>query len=432
MYPPHLSSITTFAAPVYPLIAGGVGFVARFGHGVPFPSGSTLGHNCSKAVVAMIHWSLRAGTVWPTLWTGCVVWLFLMVGLILLLRAAGRGRCGWEPTALVVVACLPPVWFCIEMYAHPQDLVAMGFALAALACALRSQWIWAGALIALAIFTQQYTLLVAVPLFVVAPTSRKLPFASAAIVTAALIAVPLVALTSGTAFRPTFLGSGAAVGIGGTLAWELHVRPGASLLLASRLPPVVLSAALAWLVLRRLGQRALEPAVLISLVAVSLGLRLVFEENIFSYYYMALAVTLVVLDVVRGRIREPLVAWLTMVTLVYSEPFVFVWRQSWGQSARHGIPLVVMIAALLLIIFDVLRHAVGWNVVMWSATVVTALIMWPITSDPLRHDEPVTWLWQLILVAIGLALAAGPLVRSMRQRSEQPPSDQVEPVASLT
>ena len=118
------------------------------------------------------------------------------------------------------------------------------------------------------------------------------------------------------------------------MAWEFHVREGASLLLVSRLPPLVLALALAWFVVRRLGQSALQPAVLIALVAVSLSLRLLFEDNVFSYYYMALAVTLVVLDVVRGRIRETLVAWLAMVTLVYTEPSLIVWRQSWGQDAR--------------------------------------------------------------------------------------------------
>ena len=55
-------------------------------------------------------------------------------------------------------------------------VVAMGFALAAMACALRSQWAAAGVLVVLAILTQQFALLVAIPLFVIAPASRKLPF----------------------------------------------------------------------------------------------------------------------------------------------------------------------------------------------------------------------------------------------------------------
>jgi hypothetical protein len=425
-------SIPTFAAPIYPLIAGGIGFVTRVGSSASFPSGSALGHNCTKAVVAMVHWSQRGGAVWPTVRTGYVVWLFLMVGMIMLLRAAGRGRSGWEPTALVIVACLPPVWFCVEMYAHPQDVAAMGFALAAMACALRSRWIAAGILIALAFLTQQYALLVAIPLFVLAPSTRKLPFAVAAAATTAAVAVPLLAATSGAAFRPIFAGTGASGGLGGTVAWEFHVRSGASLLLGSRLPPLVLSLALAWYVVRRLGPSALQPAVLVSLVAVSLSLRLVFEDNIFSYYYMALAVSLVVLDVVRGRIRETLVAWLAMVLLVYTEPFIFVWRQSWDQDARRWIPVIIMIVGLVLVLRDVRRHTLGWNTAMWAAAVVTALIMWPVSSDPLHFQSiPTPWLWQVVLVGIGVALAAGPLVTLVREHSEQPPTDQTEPVASL-
>ena len=39
MYPPHPLSISTFAAPVYPIIAGSIGFVANVGGSVPFPWG---------------------------------------------------------------------------------------------------------------------------------------------------------------------------------------------------------------------------------------------------------------------------------------------------------------------------------------------------------------------------------------------------------
>jgi len=431
MYPPHPLSVPTFAAPVYPAIAGGVGFVTRIASGATFPSGTALGHNCNQAVVAMVRWSQRGGAVEPTLRTGYLTWIFLMVGAILLLRAAGRGRSGWEPTALLILAVLPPVWFCVEMYAHPQDIVAMGFALAAMACALRSRWIWAGVLIALAVMTQQYALLVAIPLLVVAPGSRsKIRFVVAAVVTAALITVPLVIVTSGAAARPIFAGSGVSGGIGGTVMWEFHVRVGAPLLLASRVPPLLLSFVLAWYVVRRMGQAALQPAVLISLVAVSLSLRLVFEDNVFSYYFMALAVCLVLLDVVRGRIRETLVAWVAMVLLVYSESLIFVWRQTWGQDARRWIPVVIMIVALVLILRDVLRHSLGRNTAMWAAALVTAIVMWPVSSDPVNF-QPVTWFWQVVLVGIGVALAAGPLWALMRDNSEHPPAEHVEQPASL-
>ncbi len=432
MYPPHPLSISTFAAPVYPAIAGGVGFVTRIASGATFPSGSALGHNCDKAVQAMVRWSQKGGAVWPTLRTGYLVWIFLMIGAILLLRAAGRGRSGWEPTALVLLALLPPVWFCVEMYAHPQDVVAMGFALAAMACALRNRWIWTGVLIALAVLTQQYALLVAIPLLVVAPASRdRIRLLVAAVITAALIAVPLVIVTSGSAARPIFAGSGVSGGIGGTVIWELHVRAGAPLLLASRLPPLILSFALAWYVRWRLGQAALQPAVLVSLVALSLSFRLVFEDNVFSYYFMALAVALVLLDVLQGRIRETLVAWVAMVLLVYTESTIIVWRQFWDQDARRWIPVVIMVVALLLILRDVLRHSLGRNTAMWAAALVTALVMWPVSSDPLNF-QPVTWFWQVVLVGIGVALAAGPLWALMRESSGQAHEVDVEQPATLT
>jgi hypothetical protein len=426
MYPPHPAAVASLAAPVYPLIAGFIGFIAHIGGHAAFPSGAALGHGCDKAVVAMVRWSQRGGAVEPTIRTGYVVWLFLLVGLIMLLRAAGRGRSGWEPTALVLVACLPPVWFCIEMYAHPQDAVAMGFALAATACALRSQWIAAGILITLALLTQQYTLLVAIPLFVVAPRAQKVSFLVAAAVTAAVLAIPLAIVTSGSAIRPIFLGTGNVGGIGGTVGWEAHIRTGAALFLGSRLPPLVLALALSWYVVRRLGRSALEPAVLISLVALSLSFRLVFEDSIFSYYYMPLAILLVVLDVVHGRIRESLVAWVAMVTLVYTEPSLIVWRQTWGQDARRWVPVIVIAVGLLLIVRSVLRHRIGWNTAMWAAAVATALIFWPVSSDPFNR-LPVTWFWQVVLVGTGIALAAGPLVKSLRQSS---PAHTQEPTSS--
>jgi hypothetical protein len=156
---------------------------------------------------------------------------------------------------------------------------------------------------------------------------------------------------------------------------------------------------------------------LLALIGVSLALRLVFEQNIFAYYYLALAVTLVVLDVVRGRIRETLVAWLIMVSLVYTEGTIIVWRQFWGHDARHWIPVIVMAVALVRILRSVLRHRVDWTVAMWAAVVVTALVMWPVSSDPISRPHSASWPWQVILVTIGTVLAAVPLVEELRQHS---------------
>jgi hypothetical protein len=101
----------------------------------------------------------------------------------------------------------------------------------------------------------------------------------------------------------------------GRTGWELPA--------SSSSPTLICCVAPGWLVQRRLGHVALETPTLISLVAVSLSLRLVFEDNLFSYYFVALAVVLVV-DVVHGHIRQTAVTWLAMLSLVYCEPTIFV------------------------------------------------------------------------------------------------------------
>jgi hypothetical protein len=86
---------------------------------------------------------------------------------------------------------------------------------------------------------------------------------------------------------------------------------------ASRELPIVLSMMLAWWAVRRLGPRVLDLIPMLSLVATSLSLRLVFEENLYGYYFMAVAVALLLLDVLRGRLSGFLVGWLAMVALVF-------------------------------------------------------------------------------------------------------------------
>ena len=85
----------------------------------------------------------------------------------------------------------------------------------------------------------------------------------------------------------------------------------------SRVLPIVLSMVLAWWLLRRLGACCPRPASPDALsLRSSLSLRLVFEENLHhTYYFMALAVALLLLDVVRGHIRGTFVAWVILARL---------------------------------------------------------------------------------------------------------------------
>jgi hypothetical protein len=412
-YPPPVGSSTI--APLYLLLAAGIAAVARIGHTAPFPSAATLGPGCDKAVLATNRWSFHAAALNPTTWIGCVGWLALMVGVVAWLRASGRGRSGWEPATLVVVASLPPIWMSVQTAFHPQDLLAMGFALSGLACACRGRWIGAGILVALAVLSQQFAILVAAPLLVLAPANRRISYAVAVLTTGAMVDLPLLAMTAGHALRALTLGTGDDPSTGGTVLWELHLY-GVPLVLLSRVAPIALSVALAWWVSHRLGPWALKPAPLISVVAVSLGLRLVFEEHLFGYYFMALVVSLVLVDVVRGHIRSSVIAWLAAVVLVFCQTgFDFV---DWAQYPQNLVPVFIVVPAVLVIVLHFLRGGRRSNLLASLAVVGCALITWPGQTDPLSHTIP--WLWQVALVVPGIMLAAAPLLADLQRRETEP------------
>ena len=120
------------------------------------------------------------------------------------------------------------------------------------------------------------------------------------------------------------------------MLWELHPNgagPGAVLLF--RVAPLAVSLVLSWWVARRLGRVALDALPLLSLVAVSLGLRLVFEVSLWTYYYLALAVCLVLLEATRGTIRRSVVAWFAVLTLVTCRMSIFPFGvNEWGVYLR--------------------------------------------------------------------------------------------------
>jgi len=421
---------TTYAytAPGYPLVSGAIAALTRLGSSIPFPSTAALGPHCATALPAMSEWSSKTGALSATVDIGYISWLFLMAGAVAFLRAVGRGRCRWEPLTLIVLACLPPVWGAIETVFHPQDLMAMGLALGGLACVLRRRWAWAGVLLALAVLSQQFALLVAAPIFVLAPRHRRLRFSVAALGTAAVIALPLIGLGSGKVLRTLTYGSGDSSVTGGTLVTELRLH-GWVLAGTSRVLPIVLSMVLAWWLVRRLGAATVRsPLPLASLVALSLSLRLVFEENLRdSYYFMALAVALVLLDVVCGRIRGPVVAWLALVTLAHDVwPLNMFGAVSWGFGATEHLPQVLIVLGIVIVLVDVARARVHWYRVAWLLVTVAAFATWPFTDEPFRTPLP-KWFWQLVLVSIGMWLAAGPLVRFTREREAHLARDATPP-----
>ena len=156
----------------------------------------------------------------------------------------------------------------------------------------------------------------------------------------------------------------------------------------------------------------------------------IFEQNLFAYYLMALAVSLVLLDVSRGRIRRSVLAWLAAVTLVFcvgaSPAFDFV---SWGGYLRELVPLFVVAPLLLVILVRILRGDASRDMLPWLVVVACALLSWPTHADPLSFPS-VTWFWQGVLVVPGVALAAGLLLAEVRRGAR--PSSHVRGVHDLT
>lgn len=392
-------------APLYPLLSGGAAAIAHIGQTVPFPPRQAMGPHCTDSFLAINTWSLQAGAIGRTVEFGYLGWLVLLGGAIALLRATDRGLRRWEPATLILLACLPPVWTCLQSTFHPEDLMAMGFALAAVGCALRGSWVGAGVLIGLAVLSQQFALLVGAPLFVLAPRHRRFAFGEAAAFTLAAVAAPLMVTSSGSAAHAILFGTGTTGGVGGTALWELGLH-GVPLLLLSRVAPLALAALIAYGAGRRLGPAALEPVPLVSLIALSLGLRLVFEQNFYEYYLMALCVALVMLDVVRGRLRSSLLAWLVVVPVVYLDMIHLP-----TDIANLVPPCAVALAALAVVVLAARRRDnLVWACAAWVAVVAAAMITW----SP-RHFH--TWIWQVALVVPGVMLAGAPLLDALRQHA---------------
>jgi hypothetical protein len=304
---------------------------------------------------------------------------------------------------------------CVEDTFHPEDLLAMGFALAAIAFALRNKWGLVGIVIALAFLSQQFAILVAAPLLVVAPATKRLVYASSAVGTVALVALPLLWLSSGRAGHTIFFGTGDTGGIGGTVLWELGFH-GGPLFTISRLAPIIFAVLIARWTVRRLGTSSLEPVPLLSIIAIALGLRLVFEQNIFGYYFMALAVSLVVLEVARGHIRRTLVAWLITVSAVYlsGATSLDVVGKTWATALNALIPIIVTGFAVTLIISQILRHNLDWRIGLWLGMIAAVLFAWDRTET---LGSPPPWLWQVLFVPLGLGLAFTPLWAELERRA---------------
>jgi hypothetical protein len=153
------------------------------------------------------------------------------------------------------------------------------------------------------------------------------------------------------------------------------------------------------------------------LVAFCLSLRLLFEQNLFAYYFVALMVALIATDVVRGHVRGSLVAWVASLTIVFCLGDNFLNVAS-GLYAQDVVPPLVILTAISLTVYGMVRGRTwpAWNRFAWSAVVVCAVVTWPLKVNPVLLRAPI-WVWQALFAVTGAMLAAGPLLELMREAS---------------
>jgi hypothetical protein len=308
---------------------------------------------------------------------------------------------------------------CLTYFFHPQDVLAMGLVLGGVACFLKKRWVLAGVLLGLAVCSQQYAVLVGAALIVAAPCRMaKVKLGAGALLSVTIVDLSVILATSGRAVKAVFLGSSLVGGnfrsAGGTILWETRVS-GLPLFVISRLAPVVVVIAIAWWLARRLGPKLLEPVPLMSLVATSLSVRLMFEENLFGYYFMSVAVALVLLDVVGGRLRGQVLAWIGLVTLAFNPEHLGLLSNltNWASGLSAGIPIFLLALSLSSVALDAYRKTYRLYKLVWIV-VVSLTCEYTIFGRvrPLVHVPH--WLWQVVLVTTAAALAMDPLFEHFR------------------
>ena len=389
-----------------------------------------LGPDCVNGYAEMYKCAQNSVAIFLTIGLGYWSCFVLLAGMVALLRASGRGRTGWEAFGVVFVALVPIVWMPLLDQFHPQDLVALGLALGGTSCVLRRQWVWAGVLVGLAITSQQFALLVLVPLVVIAPGKQRwrLLISSGAVV--ALVSLPIIVATSGRAIHAVLFGTGDSMTYGGTLLWETGLR-GSVLVFFARIVPILISVAVAVWASRRLGPRVFsEPTPLISLLAISLSLRLVFEER---------SLRVQILDSgsdarhARHRSRADLrplggVARPDIVGLEPDSGHALHQPAALGRPRRVRPSLICIVIVFALVVFDAMSHRVRWYLVAWLVVACCAFLQWPLWSfDSIRPALPLRF-WQLILLPTGIAMAVIPLLESVRTAQTREPARLAEPV----
>ncbi|HMK63260.1 MAG TPA: hypothetical protein VK386_06550, partial [Acidimicrobiales bacterium] len=243
---------------------------------------------------------------------GVLAWLVVLAGTQLLLRAVHRRPTAAEAVAALALSILPASSDALVESFHPQDLLSVGLSCAVLAQCLRRRWLAAGVLLGVAMLSKQFAVLVLIPAVASAPSARaRLRVAGSALMVASAATAPLWlsdptatwhALSATYAAGAGIIRSSTAIGLLGiSEVLKLEV---------ARDAPVLLSALMCLVVRWRLGKALFAPVPLVGLTLACLATRLVLEVAMYEYYFLAVGVFLLVLDLAVGRLPLPSLVWV--------------------------------------------------------------------------------------------------------------------------
>jgi hypothetical protein len=415
--PTSISPDSSVISPLYPLVSGGLSAVLRIGHSVSFPAAAGMATHCARALVAMNAWINLSSATWPTMRLAYLSWFVLLAGCIVVLHTSQHRRRVSEVAMLILIAVLPPVFMCIGFVFHPEYLLAAGLAICSVGVGRKNWWLLSGAFMGLAILSQQFAVLVAAVLVVAVVQRREWRWFIGLVASVSLVVVPLAIATSGRAIGVSILGSSRVTpfassnirATGGTVLWELHLH-GTLLFVIARVCPILGALVLSLWVRRKRGPIFEDPVVLMSLVTAAFSLRLVFEENLFGYYFMATAVSLILLDAVIGRIRGQVIIWVSLVTLAFN-PIPSGFASRWAPWGNQAIPFMNIVFVAVLLILVAHRARQGRVPIYVVATLLFTLVVFhtQIFYDGMSRQTLPHWLWQVILVPWSLVLALRPI-----------------------
>jgi hypothetical protein len=300
------------SGPVFPLLDALLQWILQLGRSSPFPAHLAAQH-CANAYSAAFTWVTTVPLGNQELNVGLVTWPVLALGSLSFLRTTSRSHTRSEWLLLGALALSPGAVFAFTDYYHPEDLLAIGLLLACAGALRREHYVGVGFIGVLAFASQQNVVLALLVIALVLPHARAVRRAAlGSLMCALLLETPLVLWSGPRILSVTLVGTGLSDNpVWGTWMAQLHLA-GSSALWISRAGPLV-STALLLVWLRR--RRPLSALGLLGAFEVVFTARLVFEENLWGYYGLAVLTCWTLTAVVRRRLNVGVVVWAVLLIL---------------------------------------------------------------------------------------------------------------------